>query len=193
MKYKLLLISIAVMLSGCAPQPPPGKIHMVGGTLSADYYVDTGWFGGACFQAIRSGPYGSGDFLGVYIDDSININPPYKPDGSDPTAQRLCLAKAKEANYQLIVMGVAMNHPGWSAPAAYFARNGATYSALQWYPWCQDGNWAPIIPPARKAYIIQWNFYWSNCASRPPTPDQQKQLFDAVVNQPIPPEMILYY
>ena len=115
---------------------------MQGGTRIAAYYVYGGWID-ECNQLIRNR---FGTVLGVYIDDSVNPNWP-----SNAT-EVSCVLEDKAAGWTLIVAAAPQSNPDWN-----FAQYGATYTVLEWYPYCGSYN---FLGPAPKhdAYISQYNF-----------------------------------
>src|SRR5436305_15071840 len=103
-----------------------------------------------CDQAITDE---HGAFVGWYVDDTVNAYPG-PPQGPTPPASH-GQKWSHEANCvhwnravyprAVIVAAVPPEHPSWR-----FAE--ATYSPLEWYPYCGANARATVTPPATDAY-----------------------------------------
>jgi hypothetical protein len=144
-RWSALSVSLFLILPGVHPPGFTGNgtnIHMQGGTRFRAHYVYGGWLD-VCNQYIRDR---FGHVKGVYIDDSININWP-------SAAQTInCIQQDVAAGWKLIVAAAPQSSPYWN-----FSQYGATYTALEWYPYCGSSNFLGPAPK-RVAYIAQWNF-----------------------------------
>lgn len=146
----LPLLVVAGILAGCASPPTftgnNTNIHMQGGTSTADYYVYGGWFN-SCAQHVYNG---SGQVIGVYIDDSVAMS------DSNWVPEATCVWQEHQAGYGLIIAAVRPEDLGWS-----FAPWGATWSPIEWYPLCGNRDvWGP--PERWNSFIMQWNFAWTS-------------------------------
>jgi hypothetical protein len=179
-----VLASVAP-LPGAPPPPFTGNgtnIHLQGGTHAAVYYVYGGWIDN-CNQEIHGAP---GQVIGVYIDDSVNPNWP------DHSTEINCVRSDVSAGWKLIIAAAPQSSPGWN-----FAKYGATFTAVEWYPYCGSYDYLGP-PPKRPSYIAQYNFTFDKTViglgsgTCPETPHHliQSLLKKLGKNRPI---LLLYY
>src|SRR4051812_35683935 len=188
---------VALLLAAWAPAPRfIGNgigIHMQGGTAHRGMWVKHGWawaagvWQGYCNQAITD-KYGR--FVGWYVDDTVNAwpGPPRGPTPPVSEGQKW----SHEANcvhwdrtvypHAVILAAVPPEHPSWRFREA-------TYSPLEWYPYCGSKARGKVKPPARKAYILQWNFVWEKCGAT--RRSAIRRLRRAALSRR--PKLILYY
>jgi hypothetical protein len=154
-------VALALVPAGSARlpkvHPPPFTVHpppftgngsgiqYQGGTKTLFYYIYGGWLDD-CNQAVHDA---AGHVVGVYIDDEVNANWP-----SNAT-EIACVQKDRAAGWKVIIAAVGQSSPNWN-----FAPYGATYTALEWYPWCGGYRWLGN-PPKKPAYVAQWNFVFN--------------------------------
>jgi hypothetical protein len=126
-------------------------IKMQGGTSAQVYFVYGGWIDD-CNQAIHNS---AGADVGVYIDDTVNQHWPDHSTEDDCVRKDKALAAQGVAADKLIVAAAPLSSPNWD-----FTPEGATYNALEWYPYCGSHQFLGP-PPQKTAYITQWNFVFN--------------------------------
>jgi hypothetical protein len=179
------LLATVPVLPGVHPPPYTGNgsgIHMQGGTRPVGYYVYGPWID-ACNQSVHDR---YGHVIGVYIDDSVNQTWPGN------TTEVNCVTTDKAAGWKLIIAAAPQSSPNWN-----FAPYGATYTAVEWYPYC--GSTVTLgPPPTRAGYIAQWNFVFDKSdigLGTGPCPATPRASINKLLKQmgKHRPKMVFYY